>query len=217
MKNNTHIRKLIIHSAGFMIISILFVSCIFDPVSGDQLSKLQKYHYVSIDFNADIESNHEIISFSGLSVDHTPPFGSNQNWNLEWNGTAFSVNYDYNYESSSVGRVHTYGTIGGTLSDDGLTIESLTADQTTQYLDEGDVFKNFITVIDVPYDSDYLYNEITPRFGAEGEGVSNHIYSYNQSWSFTDSDGNPQNLQSTSINYKDPDDEPYLHVTFSGD
>jgi len=211
MKNKTYL----ITTLALLFLS--FSSCIFDPIETSLLDRLQKFQYVSIDFNADIESNNEIVSFSSLSVDNTPPFGVNQDYSLEWTDKSFTVNFDYDYELFDGTRCHRYGTISGTLSEDAKTIETFNAEETADYPDDQEVYKNFITVIDVPYNADYTYDDYTPRFGAEGPGVSNHIYSYSQSWDFFDSDGNAQKMYSTTINYNHPDDIPYLHITFSGD
>ena len=181
------------------------------------MDRLHKFQYISIDFNADIECNNEIISFSSLSVDNIQPFGSTQNWPLIWDGVSFTVSFDYDYELYSGERVHSYGTISGTLTEDGEMIETLTASSNSNYPEEGDMYKYFISVIDVPYNMEYAYDAYSPRFGSEGPDVINNIYSYSQSWDFTDSDGKAQSLYATTINYNDPDDIPYLHITFSGD
>lgn len=217
MKNSR--KKIFGHTfKSVLLIALMFVfsSCIFDPPEISLLDRLHKYQYVSVDFGADIESNNEIVSFSSLSVDNVNP-GTNQNWPLEWNGKSFSVSYDYDYTLFSGERVHSYGTISGTLSDDGKTMETFTGNQTSLYPDQGDVFKYFISVIDVPYNAEYTYDAYSPRFSAEGPGVSNHIYSYSQSWDFVDSNGDPKSLYATTVNYNNPDDEPYLYITFSGD
>ena len=158
-----------------------------------------------------------VLSFSSCSVDNSPPLGVSNNWPIEWNGTSFSVSFDYDWELFSGERVHSYGSITGKLSDDGETIESLTAQETSDYPDLNDVYRDFMTVINVPYNSDYQYDEYSPRFSVEGPQVSNHMYSYSQSWDFLDSDGNPQQLYATTVNYNDPDDEAYIYITFSGD
>lgn len=206
--------------SGFLLLLIvfLFTSCIFDPPKNESLlERLQKYQYVSVDFGADIESNNEILSFSSCSVDNSPPLGVSNNWPIEWDGTSFSVSFDYDWELFSGERVHSYGSISGKLSDDGETIESLTAQETSDYPDLNDVYKDFMTVINVPYNPDYQYDEYSPRFSVEGPLVSNHMYSYSQSWDFLDGDGNPQQLYATTVNYNDPDDEAYIYITFSGD
>ena len=195
----------------------IFTSCILPSGDVGLLDRLHKHRYVSIDFNADINSNNDILSFSSLSVDNVPPWGSSQDWPLEWDGTSFSTSFDYDYELFSGERVHSYGTISGKLSADAETIEDLTANVTSLYPDEGDVYKYFISVIGVPYNATYQYDEYSPRFSAEGPSVSNHIYSYSQSWEFIDGNGQTQTLYATTVNYNDPDDVPYLHITFSGD
>ena len=207
--------------SGFFSIVFLFViaftGCIFDPVGpASLLDRVKQHPNVAIDFNADIESNSEFLSFSSLSADNSPPLGSSQNHALEWNGTSFSVTFDYSYDLFSGEPVRYYGTISGTMSDDGEKVETFTANYTEIHQESGDVYKGFLSVIDVPYPSDYTYDEYTPRYSVEGPSVSNHIYSYSQSWEFVDSDGNQQMMYNTSVNYNDPDDVPYLYITFSG-
>jgi len=192
-------------------------ACPLVDIEGNLLKKLQKFQYVSVDFNADIKSNNSVISFSSLSVDNSPPWGSVQKFPLEWNGPEFSTDFDYQWELFSGEKVQTYGQIWGTMSDDGTIVETLTADVTSFYPGEGDVFKYFISLIDVPYFPDYEYDEYTPRFQLTGPSVSSSIYSYSQSWDFTDSSGNKVSIYSTSVNYNNPDDDPYIYVTFSGE
>ena len=210
-------RPAILHLVLFIFLATVFSACIFDPPEPGLLNRLRKFKTVSIDFNADIESNNDILSFSSLSVDNVAPLGEAQSGALEWDGTKFSSSFDYDYELFSGERVHYYGTISGTLSEDGKTLETFTANATSHYPDDGEVFLYFISVIDVPYDEEYIYDEYTPRFGVEGPSVSNHIYSYSQSWEFIDGNGQTQTLYATTVNYNDPDDVPYLHITFSGD
>jgi len=180
------------------------------------LKRLQKFKYISVDFNADFVSNNDIISFSSLSVDNSPPWGSKQSCPLVWSGTSFSATFDYSYELFSGEKVHSTGTISGNMSANGRIIKSFTAHEISQYPELGDVFKYDVSARDVPYQPDYEYDEYNPRFSVEGPTVSQYINSYSQSWDFTDSDGKPQSLYSTSINYNDPEDVPYLHITFSG-
>jgi hypothetical protein len=208
--------RISIHLLLLCIILQCFSSC--DPLNLDQgiLSKIQKYQYVSIDFSADIKSNSTTVSFSSLSVDNTPPYGSTEDCPLSWSGVSFSTTFDYSWKLFSGEKVHSYGTISGTMSTDGTIIEKFTAHETSVHPETNDVYKYDITVINVPYQSDYEYNEYSPRFGAESAIVSQYIYAYTQSWDFTDSDGNQQMLYSTTVNYNDPEDEPYLHITFSG-
>jgi hypothetical protein len=181
------------------------------------LSRLQKYQWISIDFNADFESNNEIVSFSVLMVDNQPPFGSTQRCPLVWNGANFSTTFDYSWELFSGEKVHTTGTITGSMSANGMIMRTLTAHETSFYPESNDNYLYDISVKDVPYQPDYEYDEYSPRFAVEGSKVSQYINSYAQSWDFVDSDGNPQKLYSTSVNYNDPEDEPYLHITFSGE
>lgn len=181
------------------------------------LERVKSYPFVSVDFGADIESNNEILSFSSMSAYSGHPVGYSEDYPLEWDALSFSTNFSYDYELLSGERCRTYGSIIGTISEDGKMIERFTAEETTLYLDEGDVFKNFITVIDLPYDPDYLYDEYTPRYSAEGPGVSNNIYSYSQSWTSLDDDGVEQTLYATSVNYNNPNIEPFVNITFSED
>jgi hypothetical protein len=221
MNNSTPVMNLRKKTAGWKglivvltAIVLTFSACILPDGGGSSLlERLHEFDQVSIDFNADIESNNDFISFSGLMIDNIPVDAGD--FPLEWNDTQFSVNYDYNYETFGGERIRTYGHITGTLSADARTLESLTADQTSLYLDSGDVFKAFITVIDVPYDADYQYDSYSPRFSAEGQSVSNHVYSYSQSWEFINSEGQTVTVYATSVYYNNPDDVPFLHITFS--
>lgn len=202
----------------FSLIIVGFSSCILPGLNEPTLlERIQDYPFVSVDFGADIESNNEILSFSSLSACSGHPVAYSDDYPLEWDGLSFSANYSYDYELFSGERCRTYGSIVGTISEDGQTIESFTADETTLYLDAGDVFKDFITVIDLPYDPDYLYDEYTPRFTAEGPQVSNNIYSYSQSWTFLDDDGVEQTIYATTVNYNNPDVEAFVNITFSED
>jgi hypothetical protein len=132
-----------------------FSSCNLSNLNSGMLSRLQKYQYVSIDFSADIKSNSSSVSFSSLSVDNSPPYGSTQKCPLEWNGVKFSTDFDYSWQLISGEQVHSYGTITGTMSDDGKILESMTAHATSYYPETYDAFLYDITVINVPYQSDY--------------------------------------------------------------
>jgi hypothetical protein len=180
------------------------------------LSRLQKYKYISIDFNADFKGNNEIVSFSMLSIDNSPPWGSTQKCPLVWSGASFTTNFDYSWELFSGEQVHSTGTISGTMSANGMIMRSFTAHETSFYPESKDTYNYDVSVKDVPYQPDYEYDEYSPRFGADGATVSQYINSCTMRWDFIDSDGVAQALYSTSINYNDPDDEPYLHITFSG-
>ncbi len=202
--------------AFFCLILTGFYACpLIDP--GNLLKRLQRYQYISVDFNADIKSNNQVISFSSLSVDNSPPLGSDQKFPLEWEGTAFSTDFDYQWELFSGEKVQTYGQIWGTMSEDGTEMVTLTADVTSYYPESGDVFKYFISTVEVPYYPEYEYDEYTPRFQVTGPEVSSHIYSYAQSWDFFDDDGKKQSIYATTVSYNNPDDVPYLYVTFNGE
>ena len=180
------------------------------------LSRLQKFKYMSIDFNADINSNNSIVSFSALSIDNSPPYGSTVKCPIVWSGASFSVSFNYTWQLVSGETVNSTGTIAGTMSANGLIMNTLTAHETSFYPGDGSAYNYDITVNDVPYMPDYEYDEYSPRFGSEGPGVSKYIAAFNMRWDFTDSDGVAQSLRVVSVNYNDPEDVPYLHVTFSG-
>jgi len=181
------------------------------------LKKLQSFQYITIHFGAEIKSNHQAISFSSLSVDNAPPWGSSQKFPLEWDGVTFSTDFDYDWELISGEKVQTYGQVWGTMSDDGNEILTLTGNVTSYYPQSGDVFKYFISVIDVPYYPEYEYDDYNPRFQVTGPEVSSHIYSYAQSWDYFDDSGNKISIYATTVNYNNPNDEPYLYVTFNGE
>jgi hypothetical protein len=199
----------------FLLFTVGFYSCIL-PTDTDTtalLDRLKESKYISVDFNADIKTN-SALSFTVLLIDNIPYEGLEDN-PIQWNDNTFSVNFDYSYELFSGDKVRAYGNITGKLTQDSQTIESLTADQTTLYLDTDEVFKDFITIIDVPYQADYEYDSYSPRFSVEGESVKNHVYSFSQSWEYTNDEGQRQLIYSTNLFYDNPDDVPYLHVTFS--
>jgi len=72
-----------------------------------------------------------------------------------------------------------------------------------------------ISVKDVTYQFDYEYNEYSPRFCVKGTSVSQNISSFSIQWDYIDYEGATQSRRSTSANYSDPNDEPFLHITFS--
>lgn len=192
-----------------------FNACILPDLGNTSLiDRLHKAKYVSVDFNADIQSNNDIVSFSLFTVDNYPLDDVEIN-NFDWNGNSFNASYDYTFKTFDGERIRTYGSIIGTLSDDGETLESLIANQTSLHLDTDDVFKYFLTVIDVPYNPDYDGGSFYTRFSVEGEQVKNNIYSYDQSWEFINSEGETHTVYSTNVYYNNPDDVPYLHITFS--
>jgi len=180
------------------------------------LSRLQKYQYLSIDFNASIKSNVSYISFSALSIDNSPPWGTSQKCPLTWNGANFSTTYDYSWTSVLGEKIHNTGAYSGTMSANGLIMNSLTAHETSTHPDSKDVYNYDISVTNVPYQSNYEYDAYSPRFAVEGTSVSSHISSYSQKWDFVDGQGKAGSLNSTSVDYNDPEDVPYLHITFSG-
>lgn len=179
------------------------------------LSKLQKYKYINIDFNANIENSNDIVSFSSLNIYNSPPAGIVKSYPLVWNGTSFSSKFDYTWNLFSGEKVHNTGTISGTVSATGLNINSLTAHESSDYLTENMTYFYDITVKDVPYQSDYEYNEYSPRFSIHGTSVSQNISSFSMQWDYIDYEGVTQSRRSTKVDYDDPNDEPYLHITFS--
>jgi hypothetical protein len=181
------------------------------------LGELHKCQWVSIDFNASIKSNNDIVSFSMLMIDNSPPWGSEINHAIQWNGTSFHVSFDYTY-TTLIDEI-TYnqkGTISGEVSANGNVIKNITATYHSVG-DNSDVWKNEISAIDIPYDVTYEYNEFSPRFSVEGPQTKNHILSYDIRHEFFNSvTGEPGVLYIVDTDYNDPDDVPYIHITFSG-
>jgi len=181
------------------------------------LSRLKRYQYVSIDFGGDFIGNNESVTLSSLSIDNSPPWGSSLSYPIEWSGASFRVSFQYNGELFSGEKYVTNGSIQCTLSANGLKIVSLSANQLTSYPESKDVFTKNISLRDLTYDPSYTYDEYNPRFSNEGPSVSSNIVSFVTQWEFIDSDGNPFTLVSQSCDYSNPEDEPYLYVTFSGE
>jgi len=179
------------------------------------LSKLQKYKYINIDFNANIENSNDIVSFSSLNIYNSPPAGIVKSYPLVWNGTSFSSKFDYTWNLFSGEKVHNTGTISGIVSETGLKINSLTAHETSDYTTENMKYFYDIIVKDIPYQIDYAYNEYSPRFSIQGSSVSQNISSFSMQWDYIDYEGVTQSRRSTKVDYDDPNDEPYLHITFS--
>ena len=180
------------------------------------LGELQKCQWVSIDFNASIKSNNEIVSFSVLMLDNEPPLGSKEKHAIKWSGTSFSVSYEYSYRTLlDDNLVNTKGTISGEVSANGLEVKSINGTQTSIENNE-DKWLNTISAKNIPYNVSYEYNEYSPRFTVKGSNTKNSISSYDIRWDYIDSDGKPGAIYVTGTDYNDPNDEPYINVTFYG-
>jgi len=179
------------------------------------LSRLQKYKYVAVDFNADMICNVDFCLIGGLTIDNVPAWGMTKEDPVEWDGTSFSTNYDYTWETLDGEEIHSRGTISGEMSANGLVMKSLTANKKSEHKNSGDVFNERITLTTLPYMADYQYDEYSPRFGAEGLDASKHVTSFHIKWDLVNSEGDKFTQESSSANYTDDDWETYLWVTFS--
>ena len=57
---------------------------------------------------------------------------------------------------------------------------------------------------------------MTPRFSIEGAQTAGHVNSYTISWWFLDSEGKETTISSQSTNWNNPEDVPYVYITFFG-
>lgn len=189
-------------------------SVVYTDMANGILGRLQKCKFITINFNADIISSNDIVSFPSLRIENSPPQEMNTSCPLVWSGTSFSATFDYSWNLTSGEKIHSIGTISGTMSKTGLNMNSLTAHETIDYPTEEMTYYYDITAKNVPYQFDYEFNEFSPRFGAEGATISQYISSFNIRWDYIDFDGVTQSFSSSSANYKSPDNVPYFYVTF---
>ena len=180
------------------------------------LKKLHNCKYLTIYLNGDIVSNNDFVSFSSLNIDNTPPAGVTASCPLVWIGTSFSAAFDYTWDLLPDETVHSIGTITGTMSSTGLNLNYLTAHLTSDYLTEDMTYYYDLSVRNVPYQFDYKYDEYSPMFSAHGSCVSKYITSFSIRWEYLDVEGATQTYSSILINYKDPNNEPILQITFTG-
>jgi hypothetical protein len=179
------------------------------------LNDLQKCKYISIYLNAIFTVNlgftiNEIQMISSTPVTSEPT----KIYPLKWSGNSFTTTY--NNEGGGTQDVGTRsGTISGTLSADGLTIETLTANQTilrffvnpkgTTTTEENISLKN------VPFDGTYNINE--QFYKVVGSSVGLSVNSVTYQWESNWDDGthmDPEYI--TTADYENAN----LGVVFSG-
>ncbi len=186
-------------------------------IQDGSLGELQKCRYVHLIFNADMDCGSQTaVCFSGIDIANEPVDNPSVNIELKWVGTKFSSDYSYWFIAADGDKVSYEGTIAGEVSANGLKVISFNGNETSKSNGGKDIKTRAIKVTDVPYDPTYQYNEYSPRFSVEGTQVQTHIVSASSSASFVSSDGSPWSISLIGINYNDPEDEPYLWVTFFG-
>ena len=180
------------------------------------IAELQKCKWIEIDFRADVKCNNDIVCFSGLSVDNEPPYQSTTTFPVQWSGTSFNVNFSYVYNTFGNDTSYHNGYLRGEVSADGLNIKSLSAKDVRTVPKGDDIQTEEISVINIPYDPNYEYGGMTPRFSIEGAQTAGHVNSYTISWWFLDSEGKETTISSQSTNWNNPEDVPYVYITFFG-
>lgn len=174
------------------------------------LSRLQKCQYATIQFSADMLTN-EGFSFGGIHLTNRPPtLSTGGNCPLVWGGASFSAKVDYTAKTSQPGETqHITGTIGGTMSANGLIVTNLTAHLTTE-TNTAQTTNQDISVLNVPYDQNRPSYQI---FEIKSPTVRQYVSAF--AWELVYFDGAVQKVRNVaSINYNNPDDVPRLSIYF---
>jgi len=103
------------------------------------------------------------------------------------------------------------GSIEGTLSANGLTIQTLSANETEKNLTLGDINYQSKSLTNLPYNADHPYDNIELRFAVSGASVRQFIKSFRLIIDDKDLLGKPRHYESTSAEYTNSD---YIYVTF---
>jgi hypothetical protein len=179
------------------------------------LSKLQKCKYVSVYLTGVMTVNlgfsiYEIPMISSSPVASEPT----NTYPLKWSGTSFTTTY--NNEGGGTQDVGTRsGTISGSLSADGLIVETLTANQTILrfFVDPKGTTttEESISLKNVPFDGTYNINE--QFYKVVGFSIGQSLTSVSYQWETNWDDGthsDPEYL--TNVDYENAN----LQVVFSG-
>jgi len=180
------------------------------------LGYLQQCRWIDLTFSADIKCNDTGVCFSGVDIDNEPPYQSTIKCPLKWTGTHFSTDYAYSYDASDGDHVDYSGTIQGDVSANGLVVTNFSGTYDSKSNGGKDTMKKTLSGTNVPFDPTYDYSDITPRFIVNGAQVKSHISGASSTYHRVPPDMDAYTIVMTDINYDNPDDVPYLWVTFFG-
>jgi hypothetical protein len=159
------------------------------------LHNLQNMNYVIITLRVDITTNQQNQSWVNIDNAPLPPYTDKPKaCQLIWDGSSFSATYDYK------GDTEKSGTISGTMSADGLTVETITCSQKQ-------VYTTVITYQDISANN-IPYYSADDHYDIEGISVGQHITSVSY---WMDSSWFPTYDYSPSINYTN---ESFILIDF---